>query len=109
MGPGFRRGDGYYRLPGGQITSTFPIPISFTCPALARKIFAFRFSENNDLTSPIPHRHEGRTRRHERGAECGGRVDAVRRAASARTAKACGPGAPKARRSSPSEAHKLRA
>ena len=39
---------------------------------------------------------EGRTRRHERGAECGGREDVVRRAASARTAKSCVPGAPKA-------------
>jgi hypothetical protein len=37
---------------------------------------------------------KGRTRRHERGAECGGREGAVRRAALTRTAKSCGPGAP---------------
>ncbi len=43
------------------------------CPALAVKIFIFRFSENHDLLFRIPRRHEGRTRRHERGAECGGR------------------------------------
>ena len=42
----------------------------------------------------VPRRQEGRTRRHERGAECGGRGDAVRRAASSLTVKSCGPGAP---------------
>jgi len=41
-------------------------------------------------------RHEGRTRRHERGAECGGHDGAGRRSALAWTAKSCGPGAPKA-------------
>jgi hypothetical protein len=42
----------------------------------------------------VPLRHEGRTRRHERGAECGGRDCADGRAAWSRTAKSCGPGAP---------------
>ena len=42
----------------------------------------------------VPLRHEGRTRRHERGAECGGRECADRRTAYSRTAKSCGPGAP---------------
>ena len=42
----------------------------------------------------VPLRHEGRTRRHERGAECGGRECAERRAVQTRTAKSCGPGAP---------------
>src|ERR1700752_1230400 len=56
----------------------------------------------------VPLRHKGRTRRHERGAECGGREGAgdVRR--SLRTAKSCGPGAPM-QAPSPREAEKLRA
>ena len=42
----------------------------------------------------VPLRHKGRTRRHERGAECSGRERADRRTAYSRTAKSCGPGAP---------------
>jgi hypothetical protein len=42
----------------------------------------------------VPPRQEGRTRRHERGAGCGGRGCDARRAARTRTAKSCGPGAP---------------
>src|SRR5215469_17056352 len=47
------------------------------------------------MVLPFRYRHEGRTRRHERGVECGGREGAEGRAASARTAKSCGPGAPR--------------
>ena len=43
---------------------------------------------------PVPHRQGAYRDRHGRGAECGGRVGAVGRAAPARTAKSCGPGAP---------------
>jgi hypothetical protein len=61
--------------------------------SLKRKtILIFRIS---DLPyGPVPRPSQGASRdRRERGAECGGRVGAVRRAASARTAKSCGPGA----------------
>jgi hypothetical protein len=46
------------------------------------------------MVLPFRCRHKGRKRRHERGAECGGRGWAVGRAAHSRTAKSCGPGAP---------------
>ena len=53
-------GDQIARLPDGQISSLFQISAASVCPALARKIFAFRFSENCGLTLPVPHRHKGR-------------------------------------------------
>ena len=54
-------------------------------------ILFFRFY---GIFPPTPIRHEGRTRRYDCGAECGGRECALRRAARSRTAKSCGPGAP---------------
>jgi hypothetical protein len=61
--------------------------------SLKRKnILIFRISDSP--YGPVPRPSQGASRdRRERGAECGGRVGAVRRAASARTAKSCGPGA----------------
>ena len=44
------------------------------CPVLLAKIFLFRFFRNYDDISAIPTQYEGRTRRHEREAGCGGRV-----------------------------------
>jgi hypothetical protein len=43
------------------------------CPALARKIFIFRISENYDLLRLSRLDEEGRTRRHDREAGCDGR------------------------------------
>jgi len=43
----------------------------------AQRYFSFVFSENDVCFSAF-RADEGRTRRHERGAECGGRVGAVR-------------------------------
>jgi len=49
------------------------------------------------FTSPRSAPAQGAYRdRHGRGAECGGRIGATWRAAPMRTAKTCGPGAPKA-------------
>jgi hypothetical protein len=78
----------------GQITSISRSKLIQVCPAPCAKISLFRFSENRDLILSVPLRHEGRTRRHERGAECGGRECADRRTARLRTAMSCGPGAP---------------
>jgi len=59
-----------------------------------QKFFAFVFSESCFLAA-VPTQYEGRTRRHEREAGCGGRGSVARRAALfSRTAKPCGPGAP---------------
>ena len=46
------------------------------------------------IVAAVPPRTEGRTRRHERGAGCGGRGGVAGRATLTRTAKSCGPGAP---------------
>src|SRR5579883_1845396 len=67
--------------------------------ALVQKYFAFQKFGFAVYVRLSRLKHEGRiavvTKRE---AECGGREGAVRRAASTRTAKSCGPGAPKARR-----------
>jgi hypothetical protein len=56
-----------------------------------RKIFLFFRKWNRSFSPYRSATDKGRTRRHERGAECGGRVDAGGRPASARTAKSYGP------------------
>jgi hypothetical protein len=62
--------------------------------SLAQKYFPFVFSALV-VCLPCSAPTQGAYRdRHERGAECGGRGCAVRRAALSRTAKSCGPGAP---------------
>jgi hypothetical protein len=72
----------------------FPIKLIWAVQRLAQKYFSFAFSKimfHFPRSEPTQGAYRGR---HERGAECGGREDAVRRAASMRTAKSCGPGAP---------------
>jgi len=96
-------GDQIARLPDGQISSLFQISAASVCPALARKIFAFRFSENCGLTLPVPHRHKGVSRSSRTWSGMRWTRRCWRRAASTRTAKSCGPGAPM-QALSPSEA-----
>ena len=84
-------GDQIARLPDGQISSLFQISAASVCPALARKIFAFRFSENCGLTLPVPHRHKGVSRSSRTWSGMRWTRRCWRRAASTRTAKSCGP------------------
>ena len=52
------------------------VPSAFSnCPGLSSpcaKDISLSLFRNLCLTPLVPHRHKGRTRRHERGAECGG-------------------------------------
>jgi hypothetical protein len=60
-------------VPDGQIRPILRFGNYPACPAPAPKIFLFRIFGNRGLTLLVPFRHKGRTRRHERGAECDGR------------------------------------
>jgi hypothetical protein len=56
------------------ISACWPCAICPSCHSAAG--CALAYSGNRNKCSLIPLRHEGRTRRHERGAECGGREGA---------------------------------
>jgi len=64
-------------LPDGQITSRAQKPVQ----PLRKKYFAFSETQISRSVRAVLPRQEGRTRRHERGAGCGGRFGDARRAA----------------------------
>jgi hypothetical protein len=82
-------------LTDGQINSLLRFRIDPACPALARKISNFRFFGIYDLLSSVPLRRRGVrvVTNVERNAVDARALTDERR--SLRTAKSCGPGAPK--------------
>src|SRR5262249_53686808 len=72
-----------------------PFTVSRVVESLSQKKFLFLFFRNCAYLPAIPTQHEGRTRRHEREAGCGGRGWCrTTSGILSRTAKPCGPGAP---------------
>jgi len=96
MGPGLRRDDGAACGVSGHLICPSSAPEKMLSTGRRKNICLFRISDSAYGLFRSAADERGVTRRHERGAECGGRAGAVRRAAVARTVKACGPGAPKA-------------